>query len=380
MCPTINGLRYRRSCSLPPNPHPVEVFRGSHNSLQILNPSMMTSAFRWNTDRSLDRRLSIAPMMARTDRHYRYFMRQLTGQTLLYTEMVVADAVVHGDRDRLLSFDREEHPLGLQLGGSDPAVLARAARIAADYGYDEINLNVGCPSNRVRSGGFGACLMATPQRVGDCVANMIAAVPIPITVKCRIGIDQIDSYQPLAGFIDTVAAAGCQSFMVHARKAWLQGLNPKQNRTLPPLRYDRVYALKQDFPRLEIVINGGIQTLDQVLAQQPYVDGVMIGRAAYRDPWILAAADRRIFGLQPSQRTRSQAFAAMLPYLYRNAAAGVPMQRMTRHLQGLFYRQPNARNWRLLLSSGAAGVDDACRLLRLSAGDDDADQAAQDMN
>ena len=304
-------------------------------------------------------------MMGCTDRHYRYFMRCLTKRTLLYSEMVVAQAIVHGNRERFLACAAEERPLALQLGGSDPLVLAEAARIGADYGYDEINLNIGCPSLKVKSGHFGACLMATPALVGDCVAAMQAVVALPITVKCRIGIDNADSYPQLVSFIATVASAGCRSFAVHARKAWLSGLSPKENRTLPPLRYADVHALKGDFPTLEIVINGGLQSLDEALAHLTAVDGAMIGRAAYRQPWLLVDADRRVFSATTQPPCRAQVIAEMLPYLYRQVAGGVPVHHITRHLLGLFHHQPDARYWRrALLSAGNHEIDALCHRLQ----------------
>ena len=311
----------------------------------------MTPPAQLDTCQSLDRRLSIAPMMGRTDRHYRYLMRRLTKHTLLYSEMVVAEAITRGDRHRFLAFDADEHPLALQLGGSNPRVLAEAARIAADYGYDEINLNIGCPSERVKSGSFGACLMAKPQRVADCVAAMQAAVVLPITVKCRIGIDNADSYSDLVNFITIVASAGCHSFTVHARKAWLKGLSPKENRTLPPLRYTDVHALKRDFPALEIIINGGLQNLDEVLLHLAAVDGTMLGRVAYRHPWLLADADQRVFGSTMAPSSRAQVIAELLPYMERQTAHGVPLKRIMVHLLGLFYHQPDACYWRNTLSS-----------------------------
>ncbi len=242
------------------------------------------------------RRLSVAPMMDYTDRHARYLLRLISRRTLLYTEMVTAAAVVHGDTARLLAFDAAEHPVALQLGGADPAEMAQAARIGAEFGYDEINLNIGCPSDRVQSGRFGACLMAEPDTVADCVRAMRAQTDVPVTVKTRIGIDHRDSYEELCAFVDKVAEAGCETFIVHARKAWLQGLSPKQNREIPPLDYPRVHRLKRDYPELEIIINGGIRSLDETERELAEVDGVMIGRAVFDDLWMLAEADRRLFG------------------------------------------------------------------------------------
>jgi tRNA-dihydrouridine synthase A len=302
---------------------------------------------------SPDRRLSVAPMMDCTDRHCRYFLRLLSRRVLLYTEMIPMGAIVHGDRDRFLGFDAREQPVALQLGGADPAGLALATREAAARGYVEVNLNVGCPSDRVQAGRFGACLMAEPALVADCVAAMREAAPIDVTVKSRIGIDDRDSYDALAGFVERVAAAGCRSFIVHARKAWLKGLSPKQNREIPPLRHDVVHRLKRDFPALEIVINGGIATLDEAAAQLAAVDGVMIGRAAYQDPYLLADADRVLFGDAHPAPTREAVVAAMLPYAREQRARGVPLSAMTRHLLGLFNGVPGARAWRRTLSERA---------------------------
>ena len=239
---------------------------------------------------------AVAPMMDWTDRHCRFFHRVLTRHALLYTEMVTAQAVRHGNRGRLLGFDRREHPVALQLGGSDPALLAQAARVGADFGYCEINLNVGCPSDRVQSGRFGACLMAEPGLVADCVNAMAGAVDVPVTVKCRIGIDDQDDEEDLENFISTVARAGCGTFIVHARKAWLKGLSPKENREIPPLNYERVHGLKQRHPELTIIINGGLSGLDEALTQLAHVDGVMLGRAAYHTPWLLHDVDQHFFG------------------------------------------------------------------------------------
>ncbi len=308
-----------------------------------------------------DRRLSVAPMLDLTDRHCRYFLRRLTRQTLLYTEMVTTGAVLRGDRERLLAYDPAERPLALQLGGSDPADLAQCARIAAESGYDEVNLNVGCPSDRVQSGRFGACLMAEPALVAECVAAMQAATALPVTVKTRIGIDDRDSYAELAEFVAKVAAGGCKIFIIHARKAWLKGLSPKENREIPPLRYDVVYRLKQDFPALTLIINGGLTSLDQVAAQLGQVDGAMIGRAAYENPYLLAEADQRLFGSIEPPLTRHQVIQAFLPYLQTQLQQGTPLHCLTRHILGLFQGVPGARAWRRQLSEPAcrrgAGVE-----------------------
>jgi len=292
-------------------------------------------------------------MMDWTDRHCRYFHRQLTGRALLYTEMVTTGAVIHGDRARLIGFDAAEHPVALQLGGADPRALAESARIGEGFGYDEINLNVGCPSDRVQGGRFGACLMAEPKLVGDCVAAMKAAVRVPVTVKCRIGIDHSEEYPFLKAFIETVAAAGCDTFIVHARKAWLSGLSPKENREIPPLQYATVYRLKRDFRQLRIVINGGIRTLPECEEHLRHVDGVMLGREAYENPWLLAQADARLFGLTGAPATREAVVRRMLPYVARELAEGTPLAHMTRHILGLYRGQPGGRAFRRVLSQQA---------------------------
>jgi len=307
----------------------------------------------------IDRRLSVAPMMDRTDRHGRFFLRQLSRRVLLYTEMVPAAALVHGDAERWLAFDASERPLALQVGGGDPGPLAACARLAHARGFDEINLNVGCPSERVRRGCFGAALMAEPERVAACVAAMRAAAPLPVTVKTRIGIDDHDDYGFLAGFVATVAAAGCATFIVHARKAVLGGLSPRRNREVPPLRYDRVWRLKRDFPALEIVVNGGVRTLEAVHEHLRHVDGVMIGRAAYDDPYLLADADRAIFGAPAHAPDRHQVVDRMLPYIAREQGGAVPLHAITRHMLGLFRGGRGGRAWRRYLSEHAhrAGAD-----------------------
>ncbi len=294
--------------------------------------------------------LSIAPMLDWTDRYYRYFARLISRHTLLYTEMVTTGALLHGDQERFLAYDPIEHPVVIQLGGSDPAELAACTRLAAKRGFDQVNLNVGCPSGRVQSGRFGACLMAEPELVAECVRAMSDAAGLPVTVKHRIGIDNLDSYDFLTDFVGKVAEAGCNGFIVHARKAWLQGLSPKENREIPPLDYAVVHRLKQDFPRLEIVINGGFKSLDEVLAQLPHVDGVMIGREAYHNPWILAEVDRRIYGDPTPAPTRRQIIERLLPFIDRELARGTPLHRITRHLLGLFHGQPGGRIWRRRLS------------------------------
>lgn len=312
----------------------------------------------------IDRRLSVAPMLDWTDRHCRYFHRQLTRRTLLYTEMITTGALLFGDASRHLRFNEAEHPVAVQLGGSDPAALARCAKLAEAHGYDEINLNVGCPSDRVQNGAFGACLMATPLLVANCMKAMLDSVSAPVTIKHRIGIDEMESYDELAHFVGTVSSSGCRSFIIHARKAWLQGLNPKQNREIPPLQYEFVYRLKQEFPDLEIIINGGIETLEQAETHLTSVDGVMIGRAAYQDPWMLADADRRIFGTENPASSRAEVVEAMIPYLEAHLREpGGKVSHVTRHLLGLFNGQPGARKWRRALSENAVRKDAGAEVL-----------------
>jgi tRNA-dihydrouridine synthase A len=291
-------------------------------------------------------RFSIAPMMDWTDRHCRAFHRLLTRRARLYTEMLTSGAIVHGDRRRLLGFDPSEHPVALQLGGSDPRELAVAAQIGEDFGYDEINLNVGCPSDRVKDGRFGACLMAEPDLVASCVEMMQRAVRIPITVKCRIGIDDQDAEVALDRLARAVVAAGSHALIVHARKAWLNGLSPKQNRDLPPLDYDRVYRLKRAMPDVPIIINGGIAGLEEAKAHLRLVDGVMLGRAAYQEPWRLLNVDPDIFGEAAPCRTMQDAFEAMIPYIERELAQGTRLHAITRHFVGAFFSVPGARAFR----------------------------------
>lgn len=298
-------------------------------------------------------RFCVAPMMEWTDRHCRYFLRLISRRTFLYTEMVTAEAVLYGNRGRVLGFSAEEHPVGLQLGGSDPEKLAAAARIGAEDGYDEINLNIGCPSDRVQSGRFGACLMTEPDLVAKSVAAMGEAASLPITVKCRIGIDDQDTEESLDRFIDRVAQAGCRTFVVHARKAWLQGLSPKENRDVPPLDYERVFRLKQRRPDLEIVLNGGIESFANAEKQLPQVDGVMLGRAAYADPYLLAEVDRVLFGAEETPPSRLDVLDLFTPYVERELAAGARLNQMTRHILGLFHGQPRARAFRRHLAETA---------------------------
>lgn len=295
----------------------------------------------------------IAPMMDWTDRHQRYFLRLITRRAMVYSEMITADAILHGDRDYLLGFDAEEHPVAVQLGGSDPGKLAQAARIAQDYGYDEINLNVGCPSDRVQSGRFGACLMLEPVLVGECLSAMRAAVDLPVTVKCRIGVDDQDGEETLDRFVAAVSGAGVRTLIVHARKAWLKGLSPKENRDIPPLDYNRVYRLKQDWPDLNIVINGGIENLDQANGHLDRLDGVMIGRAAYQNPYMLSGVDERFYGEDIAPRDRFGVIDDLLPYISDQLAFGEPLHAMTRHILQLFQGQPGARIWRRTLSEKA---------------------------
>ena len=307
---------------------------------------------------TLNRCFSVAPMMEWTDRHCRFFHRALTRRALLYTEMLTTGAVLHGDRARLLRFDPSEHPLALQLGGSDPRALAQCARIGADAGFDEINLNAGCPSDRVQDGRFGACLMAEPQLVGDSVAAMKAAVRIPVTVKCRIGIDDQDPEPALENFTQAVKRAGADALIVHARKAWLKGLSPKENREVPPLDYDRVYRLKAAHPELTIVLNGGVGGVEDTLTHLQHVDGVMMGRSAYQEPWRLLAVDPLVFGEPARFASAKEAAAALAPYIARELAQGTRLHSITRHLHGLFRAVPGARAFRRHLA-GAASVPHA---------------------
>ena len=298
-------------------------------------------------------RFCIAPMMDWTDRHDRYFLRLLSKKSRLYSEMVTADAVRHGDRAHLLSFNSAEHPVALQLGGSDASALTEAAKIGEDFGYDEINLNVGCPSDRVQAGRFGACLMQEPEHVADCVSAMRAKVKIPVTIKSRIGVDDQDPEEALFRLVELSAQAGCEVFIVHARKAWLDGLSPKQNRDIPPLNYDLVYELKKSHQDLTIILNGGIDTLSEAQAHLHHVDGVMLGRAAYKTPYILADVDRLIFNDDTPAPSRESVVEALIPYAEKLVADGVPLHALTRHLMGLFQSQPGGRLWRRYLSENA---------------------------
>ncbi len=313
-----------------------------------------------------DRRFSVAPMMDCTTADYRFFARGLTRNALLYTEMVTTGALIHGDRDRFLRYDACEHPLALQLGGSTPSELAECARMAGDYGFDEVNLNVGCPSDRVQNNLIGACLMARPELVAESVAAMREATPIPVTVKHRIGIDGRESYEELAEFVRQVADAGCRTFIVHARIAILAGLSPKENRDVPPLRYEDVHRLKHDFPQLEIIINGGLTTLDQCQQQLHHVDGVMVGREAYHRPWMLADVDARLYPERaPAPITsRRQAVERLFPHIERRLEEGAPLQVITRHIMNIFHGCPGGRRFRRHLSENAHRSSAGLEVLR----------------
>lgn len=321
--------------------------------------SAISAAPLRNSRQGPDRRLSVAPMMDWTDRHCRYFLRLISRRVLLYTEMVTSAALLRGDARRLLEHDPAEQPLALQLGGSEPSELARCARMAEDAGYREVNLNVGCPSDRVRSGRFGACLMREPALVADCVAAMAGAVAIPVTVKTRLGVDEHDRYEDLWEFAAVVAAGGCRSFIIHARKAWLGGLSPKDNRRVPPLDYERVFRLKRDFPDLEVILNGGVTDLGQVRSLLSRVDGVMIGREAYHNPYLLAEADCRIFGMDTPLRSREVVLDQFIEYARRQMEKGCRLHHLCRHILGLYQGQPGARSWRRYLSeqAGRPGAD-----------------------
>ncbi|MFZ5555986.1 MAG: tRNA dihydrouridine(20/20a) synthase DusA [Pseudomonadota bacterium] len=307
-----------------------------------------------NSD-SPSHRLCTAPMMDWSDRHCRFFFRQLTRRALLYTEMVTTGALIHGDVARHLDFDPAEHPLALQLGGSEPGELAQAARLGERRGYDEINLNCGCPSERVQHGAFGACLMREPELVADCVKAMQDAATAPVTVKHRLGVDDVTDFDFVRRFVEVLAArGGCRTFIVHARNAVLKGLSPRENREVPPLRYDAVYRLKAEFPELTIVLNGGLHAWPEIDAALERVDGVMLGRAAYHDPYLLAAADRRVFGAMVDAPSRADVVRAMADYAGRETARGTPLRAIARHLLGLYHGQPRARAWRRMLSDAAA--------------------------
>ncbi|WP_410050932.1 tRNA dihydrouridine(20/20a) synthase DusA [Bradyrhizobium sp. SZCCHNR3054] len=309
-------------------------------------------------------KFSVAPMMDWTDRHCRVFHRLLSRRALLYTEMVTTGAVIHGDRKRLLGFDKSEHPVALQLGGSEPGDLATSARIGEDFGYDEVNLNVGCPSDRVKDGRFGACLMAEPGLVAACVAAMKGAVRIPVTVKCRIGIDDQDPEVALDVLARAVVAAGADALIVHARKAWLNGLSPKENRDVPPLDYDRVYRLKAALPQVPIIINGGVPSIEAAKQHLAHVDGVMLGRAAYQEPWRLLAVDPELFGEAPPHASMKDALAALEPYIARELAGGTRLHAITRHLVGAYHAVPGARAFRRHLAEYGVRPEAGIAVLR----------------
>lgn len=312
----------------------------------------------------LNRRFTVAPMMDWSDTHCRYFWRLLSKKAVLYSEMVTTGALRHGDRARFLQFNPCENPLALQLGGSDPQALAECARMAEDWGYSEVNLNCGCPSDRVQNGMIGACLMAEPDLVAECIAAMIAAVKIPVTVKHRIGIDDMEDYAGLTDFVSKVAAAGCTTFIVHARKAWLKGLSPKENRDIPPLQYDKVYQLKHDYPQLEIVINGGITTLPQCQELLQHVDGVMLGREIYSNPYLLAEVDRTFYGMSDPVVTRTEVIAEFMQYCDEQIAKGVKLSHMSRHILGLYQGLPGARRFRRVISERAHRTDAGIEVLQ----------------
>lgn len=301
---------------------------------------------------AIDRTVSVAPMMGWTDRHDRYFLRLISPNALLYTVMITTGALIYGKKLHVLDYNPEEHPVALQLGGSDPKDLAACAKIAEGYGYDEINLNCGCPSDRVQRGQFGACLMSSPALVADCIDAMKQATEVPVTVKTRIGIDEQDSYQFLLDFIGPIAEKGCSTFIIHARKAWLNGLSPAENRTIPPLKWETAYQLKKDFPHLEIILNGGIRTTAQIGEALQHLDGVMIGREAYQNPYFLAQVERDILGTT-NIRSRREVIEALMPYIDINLQNGTPLKDISRHILGLFQGLHGARRWRQILSSEA---------------------------
>lgn len=303
------------------------------------------------------RKISIAPMMDCTDKFYRYFFRLISQKSFLYTEMVNTGAILKGDRERFLGFDNSEHPIGIQLGGSQPQELAQCAQLAQEWGYDEVNLNVGCPSDRVQSGFFGACLMAKKELVNECLQAMASQVDIPVTVKTRIGIDDMDSWDFFRDFIETLAEGGCKIFIIHARKAWLNGLSPKENRTIPPLKYDWVHRIKAEFPELEFSTNGGIVTLEKAHEELKLVDGVMIGREAYSNPWLFAKVDEQFFGAPASNKTRLDVAQEFIPFIEEQLAAGHPLNRIARHTLGLFHGVRGGRAFRRHLSENMTKKD-----------------------
>lgn len=306
-----------------------------------------------NTKLEGARKFCVAPMMDWTDRHYRYFARLISKEALLYTEMVTTGALIYGDKERHLQYNEEEHPVALQLGGSKPDELAKCAQMAEQFGYDEVNLNVGCPSDRVQNNMIGACLMGHAQLVGDCLSAMSSACHLPVTIKHRIGIDDQDSYDFLCDFVGTVKESGCRTFIVHARKAHLQGLSPKENREIPPLQYEKVYALKKDFPECEIIINGGIKTMEECLLHLKHVDGVMLGREAYQNPWLLAEVDSLIYAKEDQKMSRHEIMRQLYPYIEAQLAKGQRLSYITRHILGLFHGQPGGKRFRRYLSEHA---------------------------
>jgi tRNA-dihydrouridine synthase A len=328
-------------------------------NIKITNPQSFNSR---------SRKFCVAPMLDWTDRHCRYFHGLITQHALLYTEMVTTGALIHGDHHRFLEHLPMKNPVAFQLGGSNPKDLAICAKMVEDYAYAEVNLNVGCPSDRVQNGRFGACLMAEPQLVADCVVAMSQAVSIPVTIKSRIGIDDLDSYEELVNFVATIASAGCKTFIVHARKAWLSGLSPKQNREVPPLRYDLVYQLKKEFPQLEIIINGGITTLDHSEELLKHVDGVMMGREAYQNPYIMSEVDKRFFGVDKESLSRQMIVKELLPYIQEQLKSEVRLNSVSRHILGLFHGEPGARGWRRYISENVSkpGADENVILQALS--------------
>lgn len=323
------------------------------NTPNIATDTAVTEKTTNNAGSGLDRRFTVAPMMDWTDRHCRYFHRQLSQQAVLYTEMVTTGALIHAEPARFLNFNEEEHPVALQLGGSNAKDLAHCSEMAEQWGYDEVNLNVGCPSDRVQNNMIGACLMAHPQLVADCLHEMQSRVKIPVTVKHRLGIDDMDSYEQVHNFIDIVRQSGCRTFIVHARKAILQGLSPKENRDIPPLKYEWVYQLKQDFPELEILINGGIKTLEESRTHLENLDGVMLGREAYQNPYLMAEVDQQIYGSHCPLKTRKEVAMAMRDYIGRQLEQGVYLNHIVRHTLGLFHGQRGGRQYRRYLSENA---------------------------
>ncbi len=316
---------------------------------------------------ALNRTLCLAPMLDRTDKHFRYFLRLISKHTVLFTEMITTHALLRGDRHYLLDFHPAEHPLALQLGGSDPVALAECAKIGEDFGYDEINLNIGCPSDRVQKGRFGACLMKEPELVAECIAAMrnSVSVPVPVTVKARLGVDDVDGYDDVAGFIATVSAAGCNVFYMHARKAWLKGLSPKQNRNVPPLQYEKVIRLAADFPGIEFILNGGITSIEQIQSHLALVDGVMLGRQLYENPFMLNNVDHLLFNDTSMRRNRQQVLDLYMEYAAQQVEQGVALHALMRHILGLFHGEPGARQWRRTLAEGSrAGQGDINTLCR----------------